>query len=265
MGAAVGGLNVIGTGAIYGARLTKPLAARGGYNHSLVFGFDYKNFKQGISAAGEDQTTTPISYTAFQAGYDGSWRTDKAVTSFNTAVNLAVRGLGNSTQEFEDRRYKAQANYAYLTLGARHFRELPRDFGLIFRTRGQVTNTPLISNEQFSVGGQLSVRGYHLTQQLGDHGVNFSVELQSPLLQPSDWEWIRYFRPHVFFDYAAIWIKEPLPENPDFYKLAGFGAGFRMHLQKNLIGEFDWAYPLYRQSKVDAGDQRIDFRLNYEF
>lgn len=265
LGTPIGGLTVVGAGTIYGARLTKPLATRETYNHNLVLGFDYKNFDQAITVQGQDENSTPISYTAFQLSYDGNWRYNKAVTSFNAAANFAVRGLGNETQEFEDRRFKAQANYAYLTLGVRHLQELPGDFRVAVRTRGQVTNTPLISNEQFSVGGHQSVRGYHMTQQLGDHGVNFSVELQSPMLQPTSWEIIRSFRPHIFFDYAALWIKEPLPRNPDFYKLAGAGAGFRMQLHKFLSGEFDWAYPLYRQGKVDVGDQRFDFRLNYEF
>ncbi len=261
----IGGLTVVGTGAIYGARLIKPLAALETYHHSLIFGFDYKDFGQGITVQGQDEDSTPISYTAFQIGYDGSWRYDKALTSFNAAVNFAVRGLGNTTREFEDRRFKAQANYAYLTLGVRHLQELPGDFRVAARVRGQLANSPLISNEQLSVGGQQSVRGYHQTQQLGDDGVNFSVELQSPVLKPASWDFIQSFRIHTFFDYAYLWIQDPLPLNPSFFKLAGFGAGFRMQLRKYWGGEFDWAYPLYGQSTVDAGDQRINFRLAYEF
>ncbi len=265
LGTPIGGLTVIGSGAIYGARLIKPLATRESYNHNLVLGFDYKDFGQAIRIQGQDENSTPISYTTFQVGYDGNRSFKKAVTSFNAAVNFAIRGLGNETQEFEARRFKAEANYVYLNMGIRHLQELPGDFRVALRTRGQVTNTPLISNEQLSVGGHQSVRGYHMAQQLGDHGVNFSFELQSPMLQPTSWEFIRSFRPHIFFDYAALWIKEPLPRNPDFYKLAGVGAGFRMQLKKYLSGEFDWAYPLYRQGRVDVGDHRFDFRLNYEF
>lgn len=133
------------------------------------------------------------------------------------------------------------------------------------RLGGQVSATPLISNEQYSVGGPQSVRGYHLTQQLGDDGLNLSLELQSPQLKQDSWDTVQNLRAHVFFDYAYLWVQQALSGNPSFYKLAGTGAGLRMQLLKHFTGELDWAYPLIRQGSVDPGNQRIDFKLAYEF
>ncbi|PKM38478.1 MAG: peptidase S9 [Gammaproteobacteria bacterium HGW-Gammaproteobacteria-10] len=261
----VGALSVVGTGSIFGARLIKPLETVESYNHSLTLGFDYKSFDQGISVVGQDLESTPITYAPFQIGYDGTWRGDGSITTLSSAINFSIRGLGNDQQEFEDRRFKAQSNYTYLTGTLRHLHELPWDFRFSGRMAGQKADSPLISNEQFSAGGQQSVRGYHQTQQLGDDGLNFSIELQTPILKQQDWDFVQNLRAHVFFDYAYLWIQSPLPLNPTHYKLAGAGAGFRMQLFKHLSGEFDWAYPFYEQSTVDVGNQRIDFRVAYEF
>ena len=265
LGTSVGGLSVVGTGVIYGARLIKPLPGINAYNHSLNLGFDYKSFNQGINQQGQDQQTSPISYAPFQIGYDGSWRYPGVITSLSSVIHFSVNGVGNDQQEFENRRFKAKAGYAYLTTELKHLRELPWDLRLATRASGQVTDSPLISNEQFAVGGQQSVRGYHQTQQLGDDGVNLSVELQSPPLKPQDWDFAQNLRAHLFFDYAYLWIQDALPLNPSDYRLAGTGAGLRMQFFKHWLGEFDWAYPLYRQGTVDVGNQRIDFRVAYEF
>ncbi len=265
LGVNVGGLSVVGTGSIYGARLIKPLAGLNAYSHSLNLGFDYKSFNQGINQAGQDQQTSPISYAPFQIGYDGSWRYPGVITSLSSAIHFSVSGVGNDQQEFENRRFKAKAGFAYLTSELKHLRELPWDMRLATRASGQVADSPLISNEQFAVGGQQSVRGYHQTQQLGDDGVNLSVELQSPSLKPQDWDFAQNLRAHLFFDYAYLWIQDALPLNPSNYRLAGTGAGLRMQFFKHWLGEFDWAYPLYRQGTVDVGNQRIDFRMAYEF
>jgi hypothetical protein len=39
----------------------------------------------------------------------------------------------------------------------------------------------------------------------------------------------------------------------------------RLQFFKHWLGEFDWAYPLEKQGTVDVGNQRVDFRLAYEF
>ncbi len=265
LGASVGGLSVLGTGAIYGARLIKPLPGINAYNHSLNVGFDYKSFNQGITQQGQDQQTSPISYAPFLVGYDGSWRYPGVTTSLSSAIHFSVNGVGSDQQEFENRRFKAKAGYAYFTTELKHLRELPWDMRLAARVSGQASDSPLISNEQFAVGGPQSVRGYHQTQQLGDDGVNWSVELQSPQLKAQDWDFAQNLRAHLFFDHAYLWVQHPLPLNPVYYQLAGAGAGLRMQFFKHWLGEFDWAYPLYRQGTVDVGNQRVDFRLAYEF
>jgi len=176
-----------------------------------------------------------------------------------------VQGLGNSQSEFEHRRLNARPNFVYLTSEFKQLWELPWDMRIAARVTGQIASTPLISNEQFAVGGPQSVRGYHQTQQLGDDGINLSFEWQSPQLKPVSWDFVQNLRAHWFFDYAHLWIQDVLAPSPSVYRLAGAGMGFRLQMYRHWQGEFDWAYPLERQGSVDVGNQRVDFKLAYEF
>lgn len=265
LGANVGGSSVVGSGLIFGARLVKPLPAVGDYLHSLTAGFDYKDFDQGVSLVGQDTGNTPISYAPFMVAYDGTWRGEDRVTSLNLAGHFSVRGLGNDQQQFEDKRFKSSAGFFYFTTDLKHQQALPYDLRLLARASAQAANSPLISNEQFAVGGQQSVRGYHQTQQLGDHGLNLSLEVQSPSLTPGDWSAVDSLRAHAFFDWAYLWILDALPGTPSHYQLASTGLGLRTQIFRHFIGEFDWGYPLYQQGTVGVGEQRVDFRVAYEF
>jgi len=263
LGVSVGGLSVVGAGSIYGARLVKPLAASSdNILHSLSLGFDYKSFDQQIASFTEN---APISYASFMTGYDGSRRNETSVTSLSLATHFSIRGLGNDAQQFANKRLDAEPNFLYLTGDLKHQQRLPWDFRLLTRAGGQASMSSLISNEQFSAGGPLSVRGYHQTQLLGDHGVNLSVELQSPHLLPGKWEDSQNLRLLSFFDWANIWTNNPIAPTPATAHLASAGIGLRTQWFKHLLAELDWSYPFYRQSTIDQGQQRVDFRMVYEF
>ncbi len=265
LGANIGGASVVGTGSIFGARLVKPLPGATDFLQSFTAGIDYKTFGQALTLIGQDTGASEISYATFLAGYDGNWRTASSATSLNLSAHFSFRGLGNSAEEFAAKRTEATPSFLYLTTDLKHQQLLPWDFRLQGRAQGQASSAPLISNEQFSAGGPQSVRGYFQTQQLGDHGINLSLELHSPRLLPSDWETVQNFRLLGFIDWAGLWIDSPLPPTPGYTELASAGMGLRMQLFKRLNGELDWGYPFYRQGSVDVGQQRVDFRLAYEF
>ena len=265
LGAAVGGSNVVGTGLIFGARLVKPFGSIDNYFHSASFGFDYKDFDQAVTRVGQDTGTTPIQYVPFMAGYDATLRREGSLSSASLAAHFSIRGLGNDRQQFEDKRFKARPDYLYFTADLKHQQELPYDLRLLLRASGQVADSPLISNEQFAVGGPQSVRGYFQTQQLGDDGLTLSAELHSPKLTPADWEFSQNLRALAFFDWGYLWIKDALPSNPSHYQLASTGLGLRTQILKHWTGELDWGHALYSQSTIHAGHNRIDFRLAYEF
>lgn len=268
-----GTLNVVGNGNIFGARLVRPLPYAHEYVHSVTVGWDYKDFGQSITPQGADSgssISTPVTYSPFQVGYSGTLASEAGtLTQFNTELNFNFAGMGSNYAQFESRRAGATPNYIYLAGEVKHRQPLPEDMALQFRASGQIANSPLISNEQMGSGGMLTVRGYHEVERLGDNGVIGSMEFWSPDIGALDTEGLEQLndlRFLAFTDVSGLWLNGPNPPGtPNQYDLWSTGAGFRMRAFKNLNGEFYWEYPFISTEYVKAGQQRIDFRVAYEF
>jgi hypothetical protein len=69
----------------------------------------------------------------------------------------------------------------------------------------------------------------------------------------------------VFTDMARLWVQDALPGTQSMYDLLSTGTGFRMLAFKHLVSEFYWEYPFVATEFVKVGQQRIDFRVAYEF
>ncbi|WP_225616007.1 ShlB/FhaC/HecB family hemolysin secretion/activation protein [Methylomonas albis] len=263
--ASAGALSVIGIGNIYGARLVKPLKALDDYYHSATLGVDYKDFQEDLKLLGADSIATPISYAPFLAQYSGNLRGKESSTTFDLGLHFSVRGLGNKQQQFEDKRVFARADYMYLTGDLKYQRDLPLGMELVSHFSGQAADSPLISNEQFSLGGAQSVRGYFETQALADDGVFGSLEIHSPHLGLSDWEFVNKLKVLAFLDGGRGWIKNTLPGNVKSYTLSGAGVGVHFQLWKQLSGVFDVGIPFTSLAPVQSGDPRLHFNLATEF
>jgi hemolysin activation/secretion protein len=263
--ASAGALSVIGIGNVYGLRLVKPLSGLEKYFHSATIGVDYKDFKEDLNLIGADKITTPISYLPFLVQYSGSLRGTESLTSFDLGLHFSIRGLGNDQEEFENKRFLAKSNYMFMTGNVKFQQDLPKGMELVSRFSGQVSDSPLISNEQFSIGGDESVRGYFETQTLGDSGVFGSLELYSPHLGKTEWDYLNNLKALAFVDVAKSWIHNPLPKNSsgDFLSSAGFGLRFQMW--DYLSGILDIGFPLSSLAPVKSGDPRVHFNVAAEF
>jgi len=267
-----GTLNVVGNGNIFGMRLNRPVGESKSLMQSITLGWDYKDFGQSINPVGADAGTSdssPVAYSPFQLGYSASYYQEGgSLSQFNSELNFNFAGMGSSYEQFAKRRYGATPNYLYLAGEVKHRQALPEDLALQFRVSGQVANEPLISNEQMGAGGMLTVRGYHEVERLGDNGVIGSMEFWSPDFGDYGFEGFEYlndFRMLAFTDAAQLWLIDPLPSTPENYDLFSTGAGFRMRAFHHFLGEFYWEYPFVATEYVKAGQQRIDFRVAYEF
>jgi hemolysin activation/secretion protein len=263
--ASAGALSVIGIGNIYGLRLIKPLKALNNYFHSATLGVDYKDFQEDLKLQGSDTIKTPISYLPFLAQYSGSLRGKESMTTFDLGLHFSVRGLGNKQQQFEEKRFLAKANYMYLTGNLKFQHDLPLGMELVSRFSGQVADSPLISNEQFSLGGAQSARGYFETQALADDGVFGSLELYSPHLGADDWDYLNNLKLLAFLDAGQGWIKNALPGNAKSHTLTSGGFGLHFQLWKRLFGVFDVGFPFTALAPVKSGDPRVHFNIATEF
>ncbi|MHB8534729.1 MAG: ShlB/FhaC/HecB family hemolysin secretion/activation protein [Sulfuricaulis sp.] len=271
--AAVGDLSVIGKGDIYGLRRIYPLPGARDYSHSLTLGVDYKSFREAIFLQGTQQDNTPIRYLPFTTQYNGNVGDAHGHTQFDVGLNFSIRALsertidcfGQQVSQFECKRYNARADYAYLKADVQRTQNLPLDGTAFLRLSVQYADQPLIDNEQLVAGGADTVRGYLEAESLGDEGVIGSIELRH------GWDWLARIARldelnlHVFVDDAQLSIKDPLPGQATHSGLLSIGLGLHFGAQRNLTGDFDWAWPLKDGPTTHAHDSRGLFRLNYGF
>ena len=264
--ATVGTLAVVGRGDIVGLRGIIPLKSSKDYFHSLTLGVDYKDFKETVVPLGADQVNYPIQYVPFSVLYNGTQRGDSGTTQFGVSINFGIRGLVNDAQKFDEKRYKSQANYIYLRANLERNQALYRGSRMRVALNTQITNSPLISNEQFSAGGADSVRGYHESEVLGDDAIQGTVEFISPsLARGALAKHIQDWRALLFWDGADLRIRDALPGQATGYVISSAGVGMRLKAWRHLNATLSWAQVFHGTSAVSDGDRRLDFSVEYAF
>jgi len=260
--ASVSGLNVIGKGYIYGMRYVVPLPQYKLYSHNMTLGIDYKHFDQaeGLTTA-SGGPTTPISYVPLSLAYNATLPDEwGGVTQFGVGLNLSLRGLGSGQDELDQLRANARLNYFYATASIQRMQKLPWGMNLLVKVDGQVADQPLVSNEQYSAGGRMNVRGYLVSEELGDNALHATAELSFP--NPFE-KIIKDFQmtPFVFYDIARLIINDALPGQQSRFTLAGTGVGVRGLITKYVDYEVDWAVALDATNITSTYDQRIYFKI----
>ncbi|HET9395241.1 MAG TPA: ShlB/FhaC/HecB family hemolysin secretion/activation protein, partial [Nitrospiraceae bacterium] len=249
----------------FGARFIQPLPSLSSFSQSLSAGLDYKDFAENVRITSDTGLETPISYLHTALQYNGNLRTDHTNTGFNLVVGLGLRPLGNSTIEFENKRFLADGDYFYLRGGVQHERQSLWGLRLFGRLAGQFSVDPLISNEQFAIGGLDTVRGYLDSEQLGDTGFSGSLEVRSPPL--TRWLGASASGSHFFgfFDAGVVSTLQPLPRQASRTDLSSWGLGFRAFAFYGIDADLTWAYPLVYGNRVEPGESRVHVLMRYSF
>jgi hemolysin activation/secretion protein len=262
--ATVGGTDVIGTGTVLGLRLQVPLGTEGAFSHSLSVGFDYKDF-QDTTLLGGDRSTTPIEYMPLVAQYQASWIGKGSETVLSSTVVLGTRGIGSDAQAFDQKRYLALPNFSYVRLEASRRDDLPWGLQSSVRLNGQLTADPLISNEQFAIGGIDTVRGYLEAEALGDQGGTIQAELRGPAFTRLLSQTFDEVRGFVFTDAGSASIHDALPEQRQYYGMASTGLGVRVRVLDHMAADLVGAHVLMPGPDTRDGTTRLLFRVNGAF
>jgi hemolysin activation/secretion protein len=278
--AAIGSLDVVGKGDIYGLRVIEPLESESAtFFHNFTAGIDYKDFKQEVQLQGDDAVESPARYAPFLLDYNATWlgagpaQDSKAApaattggrssTTFDASVSFLIRALGGTdASQFAVKRYNADPNYIILRPSLTRQQVIFGNWSLVGKVDGQVASGPLISNEQYAGGGVDSVRGYTEAERLGDNGARASLELRTPqLLMRASSQFEQSF---VFAFADAAWLQtvDPLPGQIAAYRLASYGLGFRIKW-RGLSTDLDGAHAINQGYVTSAGDYSAQFRINY--
>lgn len=130
---------------------------------------------------------------------------------------------------------------------AQWVKALDRDSLFLARLTGQLSDGPLLSLEQFRLGGQGSVRGYRQDQATTDNGVFASVEMRLPLFEVPSLDSTVQIAP--FVDYGMGWNNGGRAD-PDPSHLLSIGTGLLWQTSDRITARLDFGIPL-----IDPGDE----------
>ncbi len=276
--ATVGGTNVVGPGQIFGSRAVITLPTRENLFHTLSAGVDYKHFDQTVKLGG-DGFSSPVTYYPVVANYSATFSAENSTTQFNAGITYNLRPLSDDWVAFDNKRYYASPSFTHFNVDVSHTHELPEGFQLYGKVQGQVADGPLVSSEQFSVGGLDTVRGYLESETLGDNGVVGNLELRSPnigdMLQkqmkdetgqgPARFTVFNEWRFFGFTDAGTTTIFKPLPEQQSKFDVWSYGVGTRFKMFDYLNGTLVYSVPMISQTYSAARNPRVNFRIWGEF
>jgi len=259
------GYSNLGKGMIIGHRTVLTLAPAGDYSHTAILGIDYKKFDETMGLSGSSAIKTPISYIPLSIAYNGALNGAHASTFFNAGLTFAFRGAGSDVAEFYGKRYDARGNYIVFTAGVERRQQLPLGCSLMAKFDGQVSDQPLISNEQYIAGGVESVRGYRESEASGDHAVHSVLEISAPDLLKNTGKGRFSLSPYVFYDAAGLWVEEPPPEQDSRIALMGSGVGVRGRLFSDVDYQVDLGFALWNTNQTERGTSLLHFKVRWQF
>jgi len=273
--AGVGDTRLFGKGNIFGVRRSVVLEITNTSFQQLSVGAEYKDLLDSVQVGGGAGAgvDTPLSYLPLSLAWTGAFRQPEGALAgewqLGSTLSGGLRGLVNEQQEFANKRFLAKAQYFLLKLDARHNRTLPWH-GLRLRAQAelQLAPAPLVSNEQFVIGGVSSVRGYLEAEAVGDMGLRGSVQLATPdLAARLGWSALSSFSLHGFVDGAAAELRKPLAGQDSRYRLLGVGLGGQLATKGSypLSVQLELGWPLLKRNSIGSDGLRAHANASIGF
>lgn len=275
--AALGGTNVLGDGYQIGLRAIYRLPSRGSFQ-SIAIGPDFKNFNQDILLEGTNVGSAPIRYLPLTIEYNLARESEFTSLDFSLGATLGLRVIKRRicievrpgepcvlVDQFRNREVDSNENFVRLNASFNGQFANERDVVMALRLSGQLADSHLVTNEQFAIGGLTSVRGYFLSEAVGDDGLNGSLEVRLPSLAGWFGGPVDELRLFGFADAGIVRVQRTLPEQQSSFELAGAGGGIRLRLFDLLTGELLVAVPLTEGPDTEKGKVRASFVARGEF
>ncbi len=260
------GFHTVGNGDIIGGRYVVSLPTYKSYAQAVTIGFDYKDFKDATGLGLNSSIKTPVSYLPLSFAYSSSLTDKWGLTVFSSGLNMVFRGLYTNQEEFENKRFQGEGNYLYATAGVERSQKLPGNTKLYVKVDGQLSDQPLINNEQYAAGGIDSVRGYKLAESLGDNAIHSTAEFSAPeLIELTGLTNAFKLTPYIFFDYADLRVLNPLPSQQENIEIYSSGSGVRGNCMKWLEYDVGVALALVGTTYTERDTVTAYFKVKSSF
>jgi hemolysin activation/secretion protein len=280
-----------------GTKLVIPVKQFANTRSSFTLGFDFKQFQSQtyitnfqvvtlystnngppVAYAQSIDSNTPnssltLDYLPLSLGWSASRPDKRGSTTFGVGQNIYLSALQSARTNFQ---ILADANGAggnATSVNASLSREqdLPRDWSVLFRANGQWASAPLISNEQFGIGGTAGVRGYQEGSDYGDSGWRMLLDLRAPAVEIGEFprddgdDLPAQLRCSLFMDGGEVYnYSRPSQTNPDIAQW-GTGLGFYFTAGEHIDARLTLAWALLDTPTTSAGEAQAYFSVNVQY
>lgn len=175
-------------------------------------------------------------YVKVNLGYSGLWLDVDGQTFMAAGLS---QGFGTSPLALASR-VGAGGNFTHFNLDALRIQSITPQFRWSGRGLAQLALSPLVTAEQFSLGGPYTVRGYAQGEYLADSAYVLSSEFRfSPL--EDDPQLLELL---AFVDYGRGSLRQPQPGEFGHRSLLGAGVGLRFNWDRDVQARLDLGFPL---------------------
>jgi len=195
-------------------------------------------------------------------------------TTYSTfEYNQGVNGFGSSGENNPLASRGAKPVFSKVNLALWYKRALPRRFQVNLRFKTQLASRKLTPQQEFSLGGMDSVRGYPLSDYLADNAVTESLELLIPTsFIPRGWHLPYADRPLrdqvatlFFIDHGWGMRKGALVSEHSSVNFLSIGPGINIRLYNQANLRLAWGFPLAANHSItEKGDSRFHFSVDFQ-
>jgi hemolysin activation/secretion protein len=173
------------------------------------------------------------------------------VNRFGAELSQGLNILDETETGSDDlSRANGHSDFTKITFSASRLQRLATNLNLLVAAAGQYAFDPLLSSEEFGLGGPEFLRAFDPSEQVGDNGLAGRIELQ--YLFGINRRYLQAIQIYGFGDAGEIWNKDAEAGEEDSKALASAGGGLRFNFTDWLSGGIEVAVPL--KGRVAAED-----------
>lgn len=264
--ATVGGTSVLGKGHAVGVKANYVLPMAGAWWQQLGVGIDFKDNAESLRF-GSTNDHVPLKYAPISLYYTGYRQGERDTLSLNLSATAGTRslfGYGSREEAYDYKRVNARSSFLVFKADATETHTFQGGSQAVVRVAGQLSDSPLVSSEQFAAGGMSSVRGYLSAETTGDYGALASLEWRTApynKFAPA----LDELRFYLFTDAAYLRLRQPQVEQAASFTLASLGFGTSFKLTDYVRGRLEFGYPLRDGPSTRARSPRINFSVNASY
>lgn len=161
-------------------------------------------------------------------------------------------------------RARGEPEFTKLEFTAERLQRVTSNVNVLVAAAGQWSATPLLSSEEFGVGGMNIGRGYDSSEIVGDDGVSGKIELQWNA--PRKVEFLHDYQIFAYVDAGRVWDQDATTSSGKRDSLVSVGLGARADITEQTTASVGVGLPLTRErDSSNDKDPRFYFSVSHKF